>query len=96
MLASKADVMRLARIVEEQEEVVRSMGMMNTPTDIERRVEAQAALRVATDLLYKYRQDYMRAFDSWVYKREWKDPVIQEIVVGTEMNIDLEANVPNG
>lgn len=64
-MITKDDVIHSAKKLQHQENLVQSMGIMNTPTDIEKSIDSAARYRVEIDILYKMRSEHMKLFDKW-------------------------------
>jgi len=64
-VVTKAQVIEAGLHMAVQEEIVRALGMMNTPTEIEKKVNAAVQYRMATDKMYKLRTEYNDLFEEW-------------------------------
>lgn len=71
-MTTKAEVIKAAEKAAIQEEYVRGLGLMNTPTTFEKKVDSDATYRLATDIMYRYQKEYRDLFDKW-YSEGAKD-----------------------
>lgn len=62
---TKAQVVDLSKALARAEERRSSIGLQNVPSDPVRRVEMQAADRMAYDTYVYAKEQYNRAFDAW-------------------------------
>lgn len=62
---TKKEVMELATELSRRKNAMRSIGMMNTPTDTEEMVKSQVAYRIAHDQYVVANRNYEAAFEKW-------------------------------
>ena len=64
-MVTRAQVIEAGKRVALQEEIVRALGVMNTPTELEAKINASVQLRMAEDKMYKLRTEYRNLFEEW-------------------------------
>jgi uncharacterized protein YfbU (UPF0304 family) len=62
---TKNEVLALAKIAKAAEAQVMSMGMMNSPTDLEEQVASRARYQMMIDVWDAKRAEYNAAFEKW-------------------------------